>query len=351
MFTWINNIWIAVFVLVIMSWIVSVASDKLGDVLHVLGVKLRIPTSVRGATFDAISSSFPEFATAMIAVLFYKRFADVGVPTIAGSGIFNILLIPMATIFAFKGKDLLIKIEKKYIYRDMIFYLLAIGSLILFTYLGSYNKLSGVVLISIYVGYIFVLYAEAKNYRQNISLESEIAIEAATETLSGEDDSDDAGDMSYSKILFWIVISIAFIWVSIDAIISATTVISATFNIPQYIVSVIIIAACTSIPDTILSVKSAKLGDAEGAISNAVGSNIFDICVCLGVPILISGSPITSNFSENIGILSFVVISMVTTALLLLKKKGVTKKDAYIMLAVYVVFFLYIMGVTLNIFV
>lgn len=349
MFTWINSLWIAVIVLIVMTWVVSKASDKLGDVLHILGVKLRIPTSVRGATFDAISSSFPEFATAMIAVLFYKRFADVGVPTIAGSGIFNILLIPMATIFAFKGKDLLIKVEKKLIYRDMIFYLLAIGALILFTYLGSYNKLSGIVLILIYLGYILVLYLETKNYRQSISLESETILEAATEMLS-ENDEEQEDVMSYSKIFFWMAISIALVWVSIDAIISATTVISATFNIPQYIVSVIIIAACTSIPDTILSVKSAKLGDAEGAISNAVGSNIFDICICLGVPILISGNAITSNFSENIGILIFVVISMVTTALLLLKKKGVTKKDAYIMLAVYGVFILYIIGVALNIF-
>ncbi len=96
MFHWIDSPLKAVIALIFFSYIVNLASDKLGDVLHVLGIKLKIPGSVRGATFDAISSSFPEFATAMIAVVVYNQFADVGVPTVAGSAVFNILLIPMA---------------------------------------------------------------------------------------------------------------------------------------------------------------------------------------------------------------------------------------------------------------
>ncbi|EPY2272358.1 sodium:calcium antiporter [Clostridium sporogenes] len=344
MFNWINSLWISIIMLIVMSWIISKASDKLGDVLHILGVKLKIPTSVRGATFDAISSSFPEFSTAMIAVIVYKRFTDVGVPTIAGSGVFNILIIPMATIFAYKGKDLLIKVDKKVVYRDMIFYTMSIGALVLFTYLGAYTVFSGIVLVLIYIGYIFVLYSETKNYRKNISEEN-----SAYEEIAAELDTEEE-DMSYLKIFIIMIITIALIWVSIDGIIQSTTVISTFFNIPQYIVSVVIIAACTSIPDTLLSIKSSQDGDVEGAVANAVGSNIFDVCICLGVPIIISGKTLPVNFSENVGVLIFLVISMLTTALLLLKKKGVTKKDAFVMFAVYLVFIIYIIGVALNIF-
>ncbi|KHO33668.1 sodium:calcium antiporter [Clostridium tetani] len=343
LFNWINSLWISIVMLIVMSWIISKASDKLGDALHILGIKLKIPTSVRGATFDAISSSFPEFSTAMIAVIVYKRFTDVGVPTIAGSGVFNILIIPMATIFAYKGKDLLIKVDKKVVYRDMIFYTMAIGALVFFTYLGSYTVFSGIVLVSIYIGYIFVLYGETKNYRKNMSEENK-----AYEEIAAELDTEE--DMSYLKIFIIMAITIALIWVSIDGIIQSTTVISTFFNIPQYIVSVVIIAACTSIPDTLLSIKSSQDGDVEGAVANAVGSNIFDICICLGVPIIIAGKTLPANFSENVGVLIFLVISMLTTALLLLKKKGVTKKDAFVMFAVYIVFIIYIIGVALNIF-
>ncbi|MCY6484940.1 sodium:calcium antiporter [Clostridium aestuarii] len=350
MFSWINSLGIAAVMLVIMSWVISKASDKLGDVLHILGIKLRIPTSVRGATFDAISSSFPEFSTAMIAVLVYKDFTNVGVPTIAGSGIFNVLLIPMASILAFKGKNLLIKVDRKVVYRDMIFYTLSVVTLGVFTYLGSYNMISGAVLVSIYFAYIYVLYKQTKDYRASLS-EKEAAVEEAEAVTLAEAEEDEEEDMSYGAILLWIAISIAIIWVSIDAVIQSATVVSTALHIPKYIVSVIIIAACTSIPDTLLSVKSAKEGDAEGAVSNAVGSNIFDICVCLGFPMFIAGNTLPANFSQNIGVLIFLIISMLTTALLLLKKDGVTKKDAFIMLAVYVVFLIYVVGVGIGVFV
>ena len=47
MFDFIGSIGIAIPMIVLMSWVVSVASDKLGDVLHVLGIKLKIPSTVR----------------------------------------------------------------------------------------------------------------------------------------------------------------------------------------------------------------------------------------------------------------------------------------------------------------
>ncbi|BEP28894.1 sodium:calcium antiporter [Helicovermis profundi] len=334
MFNFINNIYIAIVVIIIMSWIVSVASDKLGDVLHVLGIKLNIPTTVRGATFDAIASSFPEFATAMIAVLIYKEFTDVGVPTIAGSGIFNVLLIPMFSIIAFKGA-LALKVDKKNIYRDMFFYILALTVLGSFMFLGQFTYITGLVLLLVYVGYIVFLHRQTLEHRANgNSVEEE------------EDDDDD--DMSYFAILGWIIVTMAFVWISVDAIIASAGVVALTFGIPKFITSVIIIAAATSIPDTLLSVKSAKKGDADGAISNAVGSNIFDICICLGFPMLIAGRAIPVEFARNIGMLIFLVVSMLVTGGILLKKSGVKKHDVYIMGTSYFAFLVYIVGIALG---
>ncbi|WP_252187696.1 sodium:calcium antiporter [Anaeromonas frigoriresistens] len=350
MFEWINNIWVAIIMIIVMSGVVSKASDKLGDVLHVLGIKLEIPTSVRGATFDAVSSSFPEFATAMIAVLFYHRFEDVGVPTIAGSGVFNILLIPMLSIIAFKGKELVVRVEKKVVLRDMFFYLISVITLILFTYLGQFTAFTGLLLILIYVGYVVVLYRETIAYRKNITdLELAVEYNELKDVLDEEEEENVNINMGYGAIILWIAITIGFVWISIDAIIQSAIVVSDTYNIPQYIVSVIIIAAATSIPDTLLSVKSSRMGDVEGAVSNAVGSNIFDICVCLGLPMIIAGRTIPVSFNENVGTLIFLVLSMLTTAFLLLKKNGVSKKDSLAMGFVYLVFLGFIISTAFNI--
>lgn len=334
MFEFINNIMIAVPMLIFMSWVVSVASDKLGDVLHVLGIKLRIPSTVRGATFDAIASSFPEFATAMIAVLVYKEFADVGVPTIAGSGIFNVLLIPMASILAFKGV-LTLKVQKQNVYRDMFFYSLSLIVLGVSMFSGEFNYITGILLVCVYAGYILYLHTQTKAHQAKLKEQD-------------ESDEDDVEDLSYFKIIFWIVVTMAAIWISVDAIIASAGVVATFLFIPKFITSVIIIAAATSIPDTFLSVKSAKRGDADGAISNAVGSNIFDICICLGLPMLVAGKSIPVSFAQNAGVLMFLVLSMIITGFILLKKSGVKKSDSLIMLMGYIAFLIYVIGIVFQ---
>ena len=334
MFEFINSMFMAVPMILFMSWIVSVASDKLGDVLHVLGIKLRIPSSVRGATFDAIASSFPEFATAMIAVLIYKEFTDVGVPTIAGSGIFNVLLIPMASILAFKGA-LSLEVQRENIYRDMFFYLLSLAVLAGGIISGSFTAVTGIFLILVYVGYILFLQKQTKAHQEKLDTQD-------------SDDEEEYEDMSFPKMIGWIIVTMAAIWVSVDAIIASASVVADFLSIPKFITSVIIIAAATSIPDTLLSVKSAKRGDADGAIANAVGSNIFDICICLGFPMIVAGSAIPVSFTKNIGMIFFLVVSMLITGAILLKKSGVKKSDAKIMMGGYLVFLGYIAGIAFE---
>ncbi|MCG8481772.1 MAG: sodium:calcium antiporter [Clostridia bacterium] len=349
MFHWINHIVVAIAMLFIMAVVISKAADQLGDALHVLGIKLKIPNSVRGATFDAVSSSFPEFSTAMVAVIVYKQFTDIGLPTIAGSGIFNILLIPMLSIFVYRGSQVL-KADKASIYRDMLFYSVSILALIFMAYTGQFTFISGIILIGIYVVYIITLSVQSKKYSDNMTLGEEIGIKAELQQeLEEEGEESEFIDMSYKKIFSIVIVTMTIIWVSTDAIVQSAIVVSETLKIPTFIVSVVILAACTSIPDTLLSIKSAKLGDADGAVSNAVGSNIFDICICLGVPMLIAGKSIPVNLSENLIIFVFLILSMLTTALILLKKNGAKRSDTFFMGAVYVCFIIYIVCVGLTI--
>ena len=58
-------------------------------------------------------------------------------------------------------------------------------------------------------------------------------------------------------------------------------------DIPILFVAVILASAATSVPDTVISVRDAKQGNYNDAISNALGSNIFDICFALGLPLFL----------------------------------------------------------------
>ena len=53
------------------------------------------------------------------------------------------------------------------------------------------------------------------------------------------------------------------------------------------ILGLLVAASATSVPDTLLSLRDAWRGQPDDGISNALGSNIFDLCVALGLPVLI----------------------------------------------------------------
>ena len=62
------------------------------------------------------------------------------------------------------------------------------------------------------------------------------------------------------------------------------TVIGFTFGIPDTVMGLTFIAAGVSVPDALGGVSVVKEGHGDMAISNAIGSNVFDILMCLGLP-------------------------------------------------------------------
>ena len=80
-------------------------------------------------------------------------------------------------------------------------------------------------------------------------------------------------------------------------------------------IAVILASAATSVPDTIISIRDAQNGNYNDAISNALGSNIFDVCFALGLPLFlyciiygpITMSPETVQFSSELRILLLIM--------------------------------------------
>ena len=57
-----------------------------------------------------------------------------------------------------------------------------------------------------------------------------------------------------------------------------------TFGIPDTVMGLTFIAAGVSVPDALSGVAVVKEGHGDMAVSNAIGSNVFDILMCLGIP-------------------------------------------------------------------
>ena len=122
-------------------------------------------------------------------------------------------------------------------------------------------------------------------------------------------------------------------------------------SIPTYFLAVILASAATSVPDTILSIRDAKKGNYDDAVSNAIGSNIFDICFALGFPLmlytLIQGKPIMMDetISDNVAQLQLLLVGITLVIMtLFLVGESMGRLKAYVLLAVYVLFVVYIVG-------
>jgi cation:H+ antiporter len=112
---------------------------------------------------------------------------------------------------------------------------------------------------------------------------------------------------------------------------------------------VVLSAAATSVPDTIISVKDARKGNYDDAVSNALGSNIFDIAFALGLPVFLFTVTQNQNMVLDRQVLSFTqevwVFLLLATALALLimiTGKYFTRFKAFLLLGIYLLFLLFV---------
>lgn len=310
------NIFINFFILIVSCAVINKFSDMLGDNIAKLALKLNISPNVRGVLLDGVSSSMPEFITSAAAAVLLvfnndlAAFSDVGVGTIGGSAIFNILIIPFLSILFVSSKDLKnIEINKIALLRDLGVYLVSVAILFFASKSGVLTSKIGILMTGLYVVYAIYLMKSGKSED-----EAEMDIE--------EVEIEETKNILWIKILSCLVpIGFAIHW----CIIAASNI-GLYYGVSRLIMSLVILAAVTSIPDALLSIKSAKNGELDASIANAVGSNSFDILICLGFIIAVAGVDIKINFSEVSYIFGFLILSSICYSLAFLFKSNKTIK-------------------------
>ncbi len=334
---------------------------------------------VRGATINAIASSMPEVFTSFF-FLFVMKDAEGfsgGIGTTAGSAIFNSMVIPAVVILAVVGAGIVknIKVSKKVMYRDGISLLTAEMIFIILVSGSQLDWYHGFLLMLVYVAYIvYMFWSMDKSKREEMLTESHIseddfAVESkessfilALITLDLERVFIGRNKITPARawsLLFFATAAIASVcyllvlaceWIGAD---SYTVPFLGEFqglNIPVMFVALILASAASSFPDTIISIKDAQNGKYDDAISNALGSNIFDICFALGFPLfiftLIHGPiPMPDEMVALSSELRF-LLWLLTLAVLFVfvSTKTMGKSKGFLLLGLYFLFVLYVVG-------
>ena len=318
-------------------------SHMLSQGTNAIGKHYRIAPSVRGATLDAVASSFPELCTVIFAL--YAGAFDAGVGTVAGSALYNILVIP--AVSALVGGPL--KIEKLVIRRDGYLYVGVVLALIAAIWLGPEDQASGTHRLSvwvglggiaIYLGYVVVLLLQARSGKKQPDAGQKTPPEGPeppAKEAGGAQEQPAEAPVSPLRIGAYVLFGIAGIGAATHFLVESSLAVFHTIGLSEAIAGVTILAAATSLPDTLLSVYAVRRGDADGAVSNAFGSNSFDILICLGLPVLVTGGAAV-NWQDSWPILLFLFVSTMISVRFLITDWTLTRKEAFVMAGVYVLF-------------
>ena len=105
------------------------------------------------------------------------------------------------------------------------------------------------------------------------------------------------------------------------------------------------VAAATSVPDLFASLAAARRGEGSLAVSNAIGSNTFDLLICIGLPFgIIGGQQIIGDVALSGG---FLLLTAVVLIGLTQSGWSVTRSKGAILLGLYLLFVLLVVTRTL----
>ena len=85
-----------------------------------------------------------------------------------------------------------------------------------------------------------------------------------------------------------VLIGLAILVWSADLFVDGATALAKKFNVPSFLIGVLILGVGTSAPEMVVSVLAALEGSPDLALGNAYGSNIINIALVLGATVLIS---------------------------------------------------------------
>ena len=313
-----------------MFWALAIVCDdyfvpSLDEIIE----ELKLSPDVAGATFMAAGSSAPELFTSLMGVFAVQN--DVGIGTIVGSAVFNLCCIIGGTALF---TPTALTIDWKPITRDSFFYGCSIAAMIYVLKPEAYDgetvqghdhitleEGKGIVFwyeaVALVVGYCLYVFAMAQNDTL-MAVMGRCSGENVAEQLEdeeGEEEEEEEEDSPISKAVqrplklafevtipdctlehnkkrYMVTFTMSIVWIGVLSyfLVTWASKLGCLWHIHPSIMGVTILAAGTSVPDAIGSLLVAQEGKGDMAVSNAIGSNVFDILLGLGLPWLLGAA-------------------------------------------------------------
>ncbi|XP_022692577.1 sodium/potassium/calcium exchanger 4-like isoform X1 [Varroa jacobsoni] len=344
-----------------------------------------LSSDVAGATFMAIGTSAPELFSSVIGSFITE--GDIGVGTIVGSAVFNILGVTAVIGLAVGKKDL--KIDWFPISRDSVVYIMSVTLLIIIISDNFVSWYEAVILLLFYGLYVAIMlfntrldkvahYGIAYLSKKVKSTEYTALLEETTVAQCNDDDNRklpspifEVPNGGFFAIISWLIFLpanivltctipdvrgqlrclypltflISVLWIGLSSYITVwmVTVGGYTLGVPDTISGLTILATGTSVPELFATVLVARSGKGNMALCSLLGSNIFDLLFCLGAPWLAKTVIANREILIQSLALTYTSITLLATIALLysamvIMKWKVNYLTGVLCLALYVIF-------------
>jgi cation:H+ antiporter len=295
--------------------ILLLAGDALVKGAVNLSLRLGIPALIVSLTIVAFGTSAPELLISINAAL--DNAPGIALGNVVGSNTANVLLVLGAPAMIALMHTSQCDTRKSYV--------IMLGATLLFIALafrGQFDWISGVVLLLVLAAILGDAMREALSHRKAGQDDDE------EEDLEGADP-----DMPGWKIGLFLALGLIGLPIGADLLVDSAVEIARMFHVSETVIGLTLVALGTSLPELATTVMAALRRQADVALGNVIGSNMFNLLAIIGVASLISPMGVDPEFLE------FDLWVMLGASLLLLPfvffKKDLNKLWGLLLLALY----------------
>lgn len=312
------TIFLAALLLVVGFALLIKGADIFVDAASSLAEIFKMPKALIGLTIVAFGTSAPEFAVSVSALA--SGNTDMVLGNVIGSCILNILLI-----LGIAALIRPIKVRDNTVNKELPLCLL-ISALLVVLFLdnvlgnGATNQITradAIVILLFFTVFLYYLISVARRRK--------------------EDNTESKPKFTLGRSCVFVILGLAGIIIGSELVVDNAVTIAEALGMSERLVSLTVIAFGTSLPELVTTVIAAKKGEQDLAVGNIIGSNVFNICVVLGIPVAMFGTITPASFQV------LDLIALVGSAALLFAfafgKRQITRAEGMIMLVLFCAYY------------
>ncbi|WP_298802752.1 calcium/sodium antiporter [uncultured Lentibacter sp.] len=304
--------------------ILLLAGDSLVRGAVNLALRMGIPALVVSLTIVAFGTSAPELLIAIKAVA--DNAPDIAMGNVVGSNTANILMVLGFPAFLAAMHTSECNTRKNYIYM--------LASTLLFIALafrGVFDVWAGLVLLAALAAVLTDSFLHARNHRRDAR-----AAEAALERDDLEEVEGADPELPWWKIMVFLLLGLIGLPLGADILVDSSVNIARDFGVTETVIGLTLVALGTSLPELATTVMAALRRQADVALGNVIGSNMFNLLAIIGITALLGDIPVDPQF------LRFDLWVMLASSLLLIPfvflKRDITRGWGVLLVGLYLAY-------------